>query len=123
MVDRGFRIRLFLLNDISQAFHTARSADSICVRFLEGSPRTFEQTGGDGSENKTADVGQVRDTASLHPRDSAGVDKLNDEPKTNQERGRNERDSKKYKNEQHRLDPIPGIGHDEGAHHGSDGSA
>src|SRR5215467_2176523 len=41
-----FESGYFRCNDISQAFNTARSADSICARFLEGSPRTFEQTRG-----------------------------------------------------------------------------
>ena len=46
------------------------------------STRALEQTRSGSSEDKAADVGQVRDSAGLHMRHSARVEQLGEKPKT-----------------------------------------
>src|SRR5580704_13813975 len=100
----------------------AVASRSVYARLVNNSRRAFEQTCGHRSESKSGDMRQISHTARLYLRDSTRMHELGQEPKPNQERGRNERDSHEYKNEQYRLDPITRIGHDEPAHHCSDGS-
>src|SRR5215831_6348720 len=82
---------------------------SIYARFLKDSRRTFEPTSGHRSEHKPADVRQISHTARLHLRDSSRMQQLGEEPKTNQERRRDECDPEEYKNEQYRFNSIARI--------------
>ncbi len=54
------------------------------------STRIFEQTRGDSSEDKAADMRQVCHAAGLHMCHGTCVDKLTEKPKTDQERRRDE---------------------------------
>src|SRR5579862_6534898 len=102
---------------------SAVASRSIHSRLVNNSRRTFEQTCGHRPENKSADMRQISHTARLYLRNSTCMHELGKEPKPNQERGRNERDSHEYKKEQYRLNPIARISHDERTHHRSDSSA
>src|SRR5579864_3178332 len=110
--------RALIANSIVKSAVASRSIHS---RLVNNSRRTFEQTCGHRPENKPADMRQISHTARLYLRNSACMHELGQEPKSNQERGRNERDSHEYKNEQYRFYAITRIGHDEPAHHCRDG--
>ena len=69
-----------------------------------------------GSEDKSADVCQVSHTAGLYLRDGTGVHKLHEEPDTDQERRRNERDPYENEDKKNCLNLIARVGHDERAH-------
>jgi hypothetical protein len=114
----GFHLTLFQLHKFRVHF----ASKSIYARLVNNSRRTFEQTCGQGPENKPADMRQIGHTARLYLRDSTRMHELGQEPKPNQERGRNQRDAHEYKKEQYRLNPIARIGHNEPAHYCCDGS-
>ena len=73
----------------------------------------FEETSGHSSEDEPADVCQVRHSASLYLRDGSSVHQLDEEPDTDQQGCRNERDPHKNEDKKNRFDPIPRVGHEE----------
>ena len=68
------------------------------------------------SEDKPSDVCQVSHTPGLYLRDGPGVHQLHEEPDTNQERGRDERDPHENEDEKNCFNAIPRVSHDERAH-------
>ena len=82
------------------------------------------QTDGPGSpEDEASDVRQVRHSARLHLCYRAGVEELGEEPKADQECGRNECDPHKHKYQQNGANPIARIGDQKRAHHRGDRTA
>src|ERR1700675_4199542 len=76
----------------------------------------FKQTPSDSSEDKAADVRKVRHPARLNLRNRACVEELCEEPKANQERGRDERDPPKNEDKQNSANFISRISDQECAH-------
>lgn len=90
------------------------------LRVLPDSLRVLEETGGDGSEDKSTDVRQVSDSSGLYLRDRPCMNELGEKPEANQECCWNHGDARENKKEQNGFDLVAGISHDESAHHRSD---
>src|SRR5215467_12332511 len=89
-------------------------------RLLSHATRVFEEMGRHSSKDESADVCQVSHTAGLYLRDSASVYQLHEEPDTDQERGRYERNPRENEDKKNCFNLIARVGHDERAHDSCD---
>lgn len=91
-------------------------AEPISLKLSRQLCLAFKQTPSDGSEDKAADVRQVRHPSRLNLRNRACVEELCEEPKANQQRGRDERDPPKNEDKQNSANFISRISDHECAH-------
>src|SRR5208283_3060529 len=93
---------------------------ALVVRSYDRSARVLKWTCRDGPKNHAGDVSHIRDPSRLHVRDDAKTEKLDEEPKPDQERSRYEGDADNPPDDQNRADLIARVGDEERAHHRGD---
>jgi hypothetical protein len=84
---------------------------------------SLKQAGRERAKDKPANVCHVSNTAALDSRDGPDlVQQLGEKPDPDQHQCGHKRHPRKVPEQQHRANPVAGVGDQECAHHGGDGA-
>src|SRR5208337_201310 len=107
----------------SGAKRTCASITRLLFISVRESAPVLKRTRSGGPKNHAGDVSDISHAARLHVRDDAKTEKLDEEPKSDQERSRYEGDADEPPDNQNRANLIARVGDEERAHHSGDRSA